>query len=583
MAFLPGRNRTYLFGGSSGSIETWAWDGKYWTQVARIGPDGRTAHSTTFDPTRGHIVLFGGQPSPGKALQDTWAFGGEEWTQLEDLGPTPRHDHATAYDLTRSRLVLFGGLQSSNGTTGVVGDTWEWDGTSWTQIEETGPAPRCGHAMAYDSLKQRILLFGGLVGTGGGGVLQPVGDTWEWDGASWTQVADTGPAARTGAAMASSGRTLILHGGKSDHSLGDTWQWADSAWSKLQDIGPERRYAHAITYDTARQRIVLFGGEREPDNPQNQEPEYFADTWEAPKTADGPGDPGGLPPSIGGCTIFPADNAWNTRIDDTRKFPVHAKWSTYMTTMNLTKQLHPDWGDWSTNHYGIPWQTVGAGQAKVPMTFQYSDESDPGPYPFPPDAKVEGGAGSGGDMHVLVIDTSTCTLYETWNSTFTSPGWSCASGAKFDLKTGALRPDGWSSADAAGLPILPGLVKVSEVQAGSINHAIRFTMNSTQQAYIHPATHAAGTKDATLPPMGLRLRLKASFDTSAFSGPTKVILVAMQQYGLILADNGSDWYFSGDSDDAWSPMMEKLVTDFGKVHGSDFEAVESGAISTAGL
>jgi hypothetical protein len=217
------------------------------------------------------------------------------------------------------------------------------------------------------------------------------------------------------------------------------------------------------------------------------------------------------------------------------------------------------------------------------MTFQYSDESDPGPYPFPPDAKVEGGAGSGGDMHVLVIDTSTCTLYETWNSTFTSPGWSCASGAKFDLKTGALRPDGWSSADAAGLPILPGLVKVSEVQAGSINHAIRFTMNSTQQAYIHPATHAAGTKDATLPPMGLRLRLKASFDTSAFSGPTKVILVAMQQYGLILADNGSDWYFSGDSDDAWSPMMEKLVTDFGKVHGSDFEAVESGAISTAGL
>jgi hypothetical protein len=186
-------------------------------------------------------------------------------------------------------------------------------------------------------------------------------------------------------------------------------------------------------------------------------------------------------------------------------------------------------------------------------------------------------------MHVLVIDTSTNTLYETWDSTFASPGWSCGSGAKFDLKTGALRPDGWSSADAAGLPILPGLVKVSEVQAGAVNHAIRFTMNSTQQAYIHPATHAAGKKDATLPPMGLRLRLKASFDTSAFSGPTKVILVAMQQYGLILADNGSDWHFSGDSDDAWSPMMEKLVTDFGQVHGSDFEAVESGAISSAGL
>jgi hypothetical protein len=281
MAFLPGRNLTYLFGGSSGSIETWAWDGRYWTQVARIGPDGRTAHTTTFDTSRGHIVLFGGQPSPGKALQDTWAFGGEEWTQLEDLGPTPRHDHATAYDVNRSRLVLFGGLQSSNGTEGVVGDTWEWDGTSWTQTEETGPAPRCGHAMAYDSLRQRTLLFGGLVDTGSSGALQPVGDTWEWDGTNWTQVADTGPTARYGAAMTSSGGTLILHGGKSDLSLGDTWQWTDGSWSKLQDIGPPRRHAHAITFDTARQRIVVFGGEREPDNPQSQEPEFFADTWEA--------------------------------------------------------------------------------------------------------------------------------------------------------------------------------------------------------------------------------------------------------------------------------------------------------------
>ena len=217
------------------------------------------------------------------------------------------------------------------------------------------------------------------------------------------------------------------------------------------------------------------------------------------------------------------------------------------------------------------------------MAFQYSDESDPGPYPFPPDAKVEGGAGSGGDMHVLVIDTSTCTLYETWDSTFTGQGWSCGSGAKFDLKTGALRPDGWTSGDAAGLPILPGLVKASEVQAGAVTHAIRFTMSSTQHAYIHPATHAAGQRNATLPPMGLRLRLKATFDISAFSGPTKIILVAMQQYGLILADNGTDWFFSGDSDDAWSQMMDELVADFRNVQGSDFEAVESGAISTAGL
>jgi hypothetical protein len=291
----------------------------------------------------------------------------------------------------------------------------------------------------------------------------------------------------------------------------------------------------------------------------------------------------GTPPSIGGCSIFPADNAWNTRIDDPARFPVHAQWATYQAKMNVTKHLHPDWGDWSTNHYGIPWQTVPAGQAKVAMTFMYASESDPGPYPFPPGAKIEGGAGSGGDMHVLVIDTGTCSLYETFSSAYQGPGWSCGSGAKFDLHTGALRPDGWTSADAAGLPVLPGLVKVSEVLAGAVNHAIRFTMASTQQAYIHPASHAAGKVDATLPPMGLRLRLKASFDLTPFSGATKVVLVALQQYGLILADNGSDWYFSGDSDDAWTPLMDQLLTDLGKVHGSDFEAVESGALSTAGL
>ena len=298
----------------------------------------------------------------------------------------------------------------------------------------------------------------------------------------------------------------------------------------------------------------------------------------------GDGAVNGNVPVIGGCGIFPPDNAWNTRIDDTQKFPVHPQWSAYMGTMNLTKHLHPDWGDWSTNHYGIPWQVVPASQAKVPMTFQYADQSDPGPYPFPMDAKVEGGAGSGGDMHVLVIQQGVCTLYETWSSTYMGPGWSCGSGAVFPLGTNMLRPDGWTSADAAGLPVLPGLVKVSEVMAGSILHALRFTMASTQQAYIHPATHAAGKADATLPPMGLRLRLKASFNVSSFSGPTKVILVAMQQYGLILADNGSDWYVSGDSDDAWTPLMDQISTDFGMVHGSDFEAVDTGQpISMAGL
>jgi hypothetical protein len=292
---------------------------------------------------------------------------------------------------------------------------------------------------------------------------------------------------------------------------------------------------------------------------------------------------GGTIASLGGCTIFPADNPWNTRIDDATKYPVHPMATTYLATMNPTRHLHPDWGDWSTDHYGIPWQTVPGSQPTVPMTFQYASESDPGPYPFPPNALVEGGANSGGDMHVLVVDTGACTLYETWSSKYVGPGWNCGSGAKFDLASNALRPDGWTSADAAGLPVLPGLVKVSEVQAGVVAHAMRFTMNSTQQAYIHPATHAAGTADATLPPMGLRLRLKASFDTSPFTGPSLVLLTAMKQYGLILADNGSDWYVSGDSSDAWTPLMDSLVSDFDKVLGSDFEAVDTGPISSAGL
>ncbi len=291
----------------------------------------------------------------------------------------------------------------------------------------------------------------------------------------------------------------------------------------------------------------------------------------------------GTAPTIAGCSVFPADNPWNTRIDDPQKFAVHPQSATYLANMSPTTHLHPDWGDWSTDHYGIPWQTVPAGQATVPMAFTYNDQSDPGPYPFPANALVEGGAGSGGDMHVLVIDTGTCTLYETWSSTFVNPGWSCGSGAKFDLGSNALRTDGWTSADAAGLPVLPGLVKVSEVQAGAILHAMRFTMANSQQAYIHPATHAAGKNDATLPPMGLRLRLKATFSLSAFTGPANVILTAMQQYGLILADNGSNWYVSGDSDDAWTPLIDGIVQALGQVHGSDFEAVDTGPLSTAGL
>ena len=246
--------------------------------------------------------------------------------------------------------------------------------------------------------------------------------------------------------------------------------------------------------------------------------------------------------------------------------------------MSPGTHLHADWGSWSTDKYGIPWETVPGAQPMVPMTFDVTDESDPGPYPFPPTARVEGGSGSGGDMHVLVLDTGTCTLYETYSSTYVGPGWQCSSGAKFDLGSNALRPDGWTSADAAGLPIFPGLVRASEVQAGAIRHALRFTVSNSQQGYIHPATHAAGKNDPSLPPMGLRVRLKASFDVSTFTGAAGVILTAMKQYGLILADNGSNWSVSGDSDDAWTPLMADITQALSQVHGSDFEAVETGPI-----
>ncbi len=302
---------------------------------------------------------------------------------------------------------------------------------------------------------------------------------------------------------------------------------------------------------------------------------------------------------IGGCQIFPADNPWN---QDVSGLALNAKGATYLGTMHTGTKLHPDWGDYAAqkDYYGIPF-TSGTGAALVVMKFNQSpDESDQNAcpsgggqfcYPIPLTAPIEGGPGasSGDDRHVLYIDTAggpnNCTLYELYNAqNVTGSGWTAGNGAIFHLGSNSLRPDGWTSADAAGLPILPGLVRFDEtVNQKLITHAIRFTVNSTQQGYIHPATHAAGDSNTSLPPMGLRLRLKASFDTSGFSGPSLVILTAMKKYGIILADNGSDWYISGESNDAWVPYMDQLVTDMGKVHGSDFEVVDTGPVSTAGL
>ncbi|MGA7742928.1 MAG: hypothetical protein ABSF35_04610 [Polyangia bacterium] len=308
--------------------------------------------------------------------------------------------------------------------------------------------------------------------------------------------------------------------------------------------------------------------------------------------------PSGSVPTIAGCNIFPADNPWNT---DISAYPLNANSATYIANMSPSTGFHPDWGT-VTEEYGIPFST-GTGATPQPMTWNVdygATESDKLPcptgtnqfcYPIPLNAPIEGGpsASTDDDRHVLYLDTggapNNCTLYELYNAqnpTGTS-GWTASNGAIFHLGSDALRPDGWTSADAAGLPILPGLVRYDEVVAGAIDHAIRFTVSRSQQGYIHPATHAAGDSSTTLPPMGLRLRLKASFDTSSFSGPTLVILTAMKKYGIILADNGSNWYISGETNQGWDSYMDGLVSGLSQVHGSDFEAVDTGPVSTAGL
>ena len=305
----------------------------------------------------------------------------------------------------------------------------------------------------------------------------------------------------------------------------------------------------------------------------------------------------GTPATLGGCTIFPADNPWNTDISG---YPLHPSSATYIASMSPSTPFHPDWGT-KSDGYGIPFGS-GTGAAPQPITWTASwgpTESDKLPcptgtnqfcYPIPLDASlIEGGpsADTDADRHVLYIDTAgapgNCTLYELYNAQnpTAAAGWTAANGAIFHLGSNALRPEGWTSADAAGLPILPGLVRFDEtVNAGEIRHAIRFTVSSTQQGYIHPATHAAGKANTSLPPMGLRVRLKASFDTSSFSGPTLVILTAMKKYGMILADNGSNWYFTGESHEGWEPYMDDLLTGFKKVLGSDFEAVDTGPTLT---
>lgn len=283
--------------------------------------------------------------------------------------------------------------------------------------------------------------------------------------------------------------------------------------------------------------------------------------------------------ALEGCPMLPASSIWNTPID---KLPVHARSATWISHNSPNNRLHPDFGTfWQGAPIGIPYIAVSGTQPRVPIRFDYADESDPGPYPIPADAPIEGGAGSSGDRHVLVLDRDRCLLYETWSSYPQPDGsWQAGSGAVFDLRSNALRPAGWTSADAAGLPILPGLVRYDEVGAGEIAHALRLTLPNTHQGYLWPARHAAGQTDTAqnLPPMGARFRLKASVDISGFSARNQVILRALKKYGAFLADNGSAWYLSGVHDSRWS---DDELSRLGQLHGSDFEAVDQSSLQIA--
>jgi hypothetical protein len=269
------------------------------------------------------------------------------------------------------------------------------------------------------------------------------------------------------------------------------------------------------------------------------------------------------------CTLFPASNVWNRRIDT---LPVRADSATLIATIGIDDPLHPDFSSTDWNHgvgYGIPFNKVGSDTPRRSVSFQYSGQSDPGKYPIPKHPKIEGAS----DRHILMWDTDACKLYELFNARKVDGKWKAGSGAKWDLTSNALRPDGWTSADAAGLPILPGLVRYSEVNAGAILHAIRFTAPETRSAHIYPARHDAGIgSSASLPPMGLRIRLKASVDISGYPKQPRVILQALKDYGMILADNGSPWYITGAPHASWN---DDALHDLHEITGADFEVVDT--------
>lgn len=284
-------------------------------------------------------------------------------------------------------------------------------------------------------------------------------------------------------------------------------------------------------------------------------------------------------PVIGGCPVFPPDNIWNTPID---RLPVDPRSRDYVASIGADVHLHPDFGAglYEGAPLGIPYAVVPMNQPKVAIHFRKfgdeepaGEESDAGPYPIPRNAQIEGGPNSKDDRHVLVVQQGSCTLFELYKAVPNRDGsWNAVSAARFDLESHELRIDGHTSADAAGLPILPGLVRYEEVAAGDIRHALRFTTPRTRKAYLWPARHfASDSKDDALPPLGQRFRLRGDFDVSGFSPANQVILRALQTYGMFLADNGSPWFLSGAPHPSWN---NDQLRELRRVKGSDFEAVD---------
>src|SRR5262245_49732178 len=280
-------------------------------------------------------------------------------------------------------------------------------------------------------------------------------------------------------------------------------------------------------------------------------------------------------PLVGNCSVFPADNIWNTRVD---QLPVSPSSSTWVNTIGATAKVHADFGAglWDGGPIGIPFITVPGTQQKFPAAFLYADESDAEPCAVPQNAPIEDGSASTGDRHAIAIDVNNCVLYELYRAFPQGSSWKADSGAIFNLKSQGLRPLTWTSADAAGLPIFPGLIRYDEILTGEIRHAIRFTVPQTQRAYVWPARHYASSRTGSqYPPMGARFRLNKDFDISRYSPVNQIILTAMKRYGLLLADNGSAWYISGVPDERWN---NDDLHALGAIAGSAFEAVDTASL-----